>query len=51
MEANSIKSAEQNVVSAHKNLKEIEENYRKKGEKLPFLRTESYHGLSLMKEL
>lgn len=36
MEANSIKSAEQNVVSAHKNLKEIEENYRKKGEKLPF---------------
>ena len=37
MEANSIKSAEQNVVSAHKNLKEIEENYRKKGEKLPFL--------------
>jgi polyphosphate kinase len=36
MEANSIKSAEQNVVSAHKNLKDIEENYRKKGEKLPF---------------
>ena len=36
MEAISIKSAEQNVVSAHKNLKEIEENYRKKGEKLPF---------------
>lgn len=36
MEANSIKRAEQNVVSAHKNLKEIEENYRKKGEKLPF---------------
>lgn len=36
MEANSIKSVEQNVVSAHKNLKEIEENYRKKGEKLPF---------------
>lgn len=36
MEANSIKSAEQNVVSAHKNLKEIEENYRKKGEKLLF---------------
>lgn len=36
MEANSIKSAEQNVVSAHENLKEIEENYRKKGEKLPF---------------
>lgn len=36
MEANSIKSAEQNVVSAHKNLKEIEDNYRKKGEKLPF---------------
>ena len=36
MEANSIKSAEQNVVSAHKNLKEIEGNYRKKGEKLPF---------------
>lgn len=36
MEANSIKSAEQNVVSAHKNLKEIEENYRNKGEKLPF---------------
>lgn len=36
MEANSIKSAEQNVVSAHKNLKEIEENYSKKGEKLPF---------------
>ncbi len=36
MKANSIKSAEQNVVSAHKNLKEIEENYRKKGEKLPF---------------
>ena len=36
MEANSIKSAEQNVVSAHKNLKEFEENYRKKGEMLPF---------------
>ena len=36
MEANSTNSAEQNVVSAHKNLKEIEEKYRKKGEKLPF---------------